>query len=434
MTHAALPRPRRALALWLIAAGLLLGIGLLTLAVRTELQGVPVAALGADGVTATPALLERGAQLAAAGNCMACHTARGGEPWAGGRPVNTPFGPIYASNLTPDPETGLGRWSAGDFRRALLHGQSRDGRLLYPAFPYNHTTRMTVEDVDALYAHLRTLPPVVQPAREHGLRFPFNTQAALALWRILYFSPGTYQPDAARSAEWNRGAYLVTGVAHCAACHAERDVFGGGSVDRFGGGLMPDGRWWAPSLHDPAEGGTQAWGVDATVALLAGGRNAHASGQASTLGPMAEVVLHGTQHLPESDLRAMAVYLVELPVQPVKQPGFEPAPDAVLTRGGRLYEQHCAQCHGDAGEGAAGAYPPLAGHRAVTQSSPVNAVQAILSGGFAPATRAHPRPYGMPPYRSTLSDDDVAAVTSFIRQSWGNRAGEVTALDVARLR
>ena len=410
-----------------VAGGLLLGAALMAFAVRTELQGVPVQPVE---VTVTPAVLERGAQLAAAGNCMACHTARGGEPWAGGRPVSTPFGPIYASNLTPDPDTGLGRWSAGDFRRALQNGQSRDGRLLYPAFPYNHTTRMTAEDVDALYAHLRTLPPVSQPAREHGLRFPFNTQAALALWRILYFTPGTYQPDAARSAEWNRGAYLVTGVAHCAACHAERDAFGGGSVDRFAGGLMPDGRWWAPSLHDPAEGGAQRWGVDATVALLAGGRNAHAS----TLGPMAEVVLHGTQQLPEADLRAMAVYLTELPVQPVKQPGFEPAPDVVLTRGGKLYEQHCAQCHGDAGEGAAGAYPPLAGHRAVTQSSPVNAVQAILSGGFAPATAAHPRPYGMPPYRSQLNDDEVAAVASFIRQSWGNRAGEVTALDVARLR
>lgn len=424
-------RARRLHAGWWVAAVLLLGVAVLALAVRTELRGVAVQQ--AD-LTVTPAVLERGAQLAAAGNCMACHTARGGEPWAGGRPVNTPFGPIYSSNLTPDPDTGLGRWSAGDFRRALHNGQSRDGRLLYPAFPYNHTTRMTADDVDALYAHLRRLPPVVQPAREHGLRFPFNTQPALALWRILYFTPGSYQPDAARSAEWNRGAYLVTGVAHCAACHAERDVFGGGSVDRFAGGLMPDGRWWAPSLHDPAEGGTQGWGVDATVALLAGGRTRTASGQASTLGPMAEVVLHGTQHLPEADLRAMAVYLTDLPVRPVKRSDPEPAPDRVLTRGGRLYEQHCAQCHGDAGEGAGDAYPPLAGHRAVTQSSPVNTVQAILSGGFAPATAAHPRPYGMPPYRSQLNDEEVAAVASFIRQSWGNRAGEVTALDVARLR
>lgn len=424
-------RSRRRLARWLVAGGLLLGAGLIVLAVRTELRGVPVQPVE---VAVTPAVLERGAQLAAAGNCMACHTARGGEPWAGGRPVQTPFGPIYASNLTPDPDTGLGRWSAGDFRRALLHGQSRDGRLLYPAFPYNHTTRMTPEDVDALYAHLRTLPPVVQPARAHGLRFPFNTQAALALWRILYFTPGTYQPDATRSAEWNRGAYLVTGVAHCAACHAERDVFGGGSVERFGGGLMPDGRWWAPSLHDPAEGGVQRWGVEATVALLAGGRAVHAQGQASTLGPMAEVVLHGTQHLPEADLRAMAAYLTDLPVLPARHPEAEPAPDLVLSRGAKLYEQHCAQCHGDAGEGAADAYPPLAGHRAVTQGSPVNTVQAILSGGFGPATAAHPRPYGMPPYRSQLSDAEVAAVASFIRQSWGNRAGEVTALDVARLR
>jgi len=424
----ATPNRRAARAGWTIVAGAIVAALALTTAVVLERRGVPAPVGPAPEATAER--LARGALLARAGNCLACHTARGGEPGAGGHAITTPFGLIVSSNLTPDPDTGLGRWTAGEFWRALHHGQSRDGRLLYPAFPYTHTTRLSRDDVDALYLHLRTLPPVTRAPAPHALRFPYNTQTALALWRAVYFEPGEYVPDPAQSPAWNRGAYLVTGVAHCAACHAERSALGGSAIDRFDGGLMPDGRWWAPSLHDAGEGGVAGWSPDDTVALLRDGRNRHAS----VLGPMAAVVKDGTQHLPEADLRAMATYLHSLPARPVDRPAFEPAEDRLLTRGARLYEQHCAQCHGDAGEGAAGIYPALAGHRAVTQTSPVNTIQAILSGGFTPATAAHPRPFGMPPYRSALTDDDVAAVASFVRQSWGNRAGAVSALDVARAR
>ena len=268
-----------------------------------------------------------------------------------------------------------------------------------------------------------------RPNRPHALRFPANQPAALSLWRALYFTPGEYQPDAARSAEWNRGAYLVNGVAHCAACHSTRGALGGPG-QAFGGGPMPDGRWWAPSLRDMADGGLRGWTTDEVVALLQVGRNAHAS----VAGPMAEVVHQGTQHVNAADLRAMAVYLQDLAPETAARAPFEPAEDTVMALGGRLYERHCADCHGAQGEGAAGAYPPLAGRRAVTMDSPVNLLQVVLGGGFGASTVAHPRPYGMPPYRSQLTDAEIAAVASYVRQSWGNRAGAVSALDVQRVR
>ena len=373
--------------------------------------------------------IERGAGLARTGNCMACHTARGGQPYAGGRFIDTPFGRVVAGNLTPDAQTGLGLWSPQAFRRALHEGRSRDGRLLVPAFPYTHTTLMTDADVDALYAHLRSLPPVSQAQPAHELRFPYNTQLALALWQLLQFQPGRFQPDASRSAEWNRGAYLVNGLAHCAACHGSRDPMGG-LREAFAGSDMPDGLWFAPSLRDPAQGGLQDWPLERIVTLLRDGTVADDQGHATVMGPMAEVVLHSTQHGSAADLRAMAVYLKDLPVQAEPVPDFEPAPPAQMDLGQRVYTQHCADCHGAQGEGARGAYPPLAGNRAVVMASPVNTVQAIVSGGFAPATAGHPQPYGMPPFRTLLTDNDIAAVASFVRQSWGNRASAVSALDV----
>lgn len=408
-----------------------LGCALLAAAVGWQLRAdalPPVSSVPA----ASDEQLERGAYLARAGNCMACHTARGGQPYAGGRFIDTPFGRVVAGNLTPDPQTGLGLWSPQAFRRALHEGRSRDGRLLVPAFPYTHTTLLSEADVDALYAHLRQLPAVQQAQPAHELRFPYNTQAALALWQILQFQPQRFTPDAARSAEWNRGAYLVNGLAHCAACHGSRDPMGG-LRQAFGPGEMPDGRWFAPSLRDTAQGGLQGWPTERIVALLRDGSVADAPGHATVMGPMAEVVAHSTQHLRADDLRAMAVYLKDLPVQAEPAPAFEAAPSAQLALGQRLYQQHCADCHGAQGQGAPGAYPPLAGNRAVVMASPVNAVQAIVSGGFAPATAGHPQPYGMPPFRTVLSPTEIAAVASFVRQSWGNRAGAVSSLDVQRV-
>ncbi|CAN5684062.1 cytochrome c [soil metagenome] len=383
-----------------------------------------------------PDKLERGRYLTVVGNCMTCHTVRGGEPYAGGRNVDTPFGTVFSPNLTPDPDTGLGKWSSAQFWRALHNGRSRDGRLLYPAFPYPNYTRVNREDSDAMYAYLQTLPPVVQPNRPDTLRFPYNSQAALAVWRALFFTPGaSAEHDATKSAEWNRGAYLVQGLGHCNACHASRNAFGAtaGNLD-LSGGLIPVQNWYAPSLNALSQASVADWSIPEIMALLKVGVTA----KGSVLGPMAEVVQGSTQYLNEGDLRSMAVYLKELPVTP------EPAPDSpvrtgaqeesTLALGSKLHTEHCAQCHGDKGEGAPNAYPPLAGNRAVTMDSAANIIRIILAGGFPPATEGNPRPYGMQPFATVLNNDELAAVTSHIRTAWGNKGSVVTPLEVNRLR
>ena len=246
--------------------------------------------------------IERGAYLVRVGNCGACHTARGGRAFAGGRGIDTPFGTVYASNLTPDPEHGMGRWSAGQFWRALHEGRSADGRLLYPAFPYPNYTLVTRDDSDAMFDYLQSLPPVPQPDRAHALRFPYDTQFALAVWRLVFFRTAAFEPDASRPASWNRGAYLVQGLAHCGACHAERNVFGA-TRENLGlsGGLIPMTNWYAPSLTSPDEASLAGWDHREIAALLGTGSSA----RASTMGPMAEVVFRSTQYLSAEDLDAM---------------------------------------------------------------------------------------------------------------------------------
>lgn len=375
----------------------------------------------------------RGAYLARVGNCMLCHTDRGGAAYAGGRAIETPFGTVYSSNLTPDAGTGIGRWSVTHFRRALHEGRSRDGRLLYPAFPYTHTTRVTDADADALYDYLRSLPPVNRPNRAHRLRWPYGTQAALAVWRALYFKPEQHVEDPNRTREWNRGAYLVRGLAHCGACHTARDALGGSrDLLDLSGGLIPMRNWYAPSLASPSEASVADWPLPEIEQLLATG----VSPRGTVLGPMAEVVLHSTQYLEPTDIRAMAVFLKSLPPTPTDtDPREVPRPgSATLDRGGRLYGEHCAACHGDQGQGVRGAYPPLAGNRAVTLPVTANLVQVVLHGGFAPATQGNPRPFGMPPFATVLPDADVAAVLTYIRASWGNRAAPLSELDVTQQR
>ncbi len=373
----------------------------------------------------------RGAYLALAGNCAACHTARGGAPWAGGLAIATPFGTVYSSNLTPDAQTGLGRWTADDFWRALHHGRSRDGRFLLPAFPYPQYTRVTRSDADALWAHLRSLPAVGQANRPHELRFPYDSQAAMAVWRALFFRPQVQQADPAHSAAWNRGAYLVEGLGHCATCHASRNLLGATQdAAALGGGPIPMQGWYAPSLASPAEAGVADWDTAAVVALLQTGRTP----QGAVLGPMAEVVTRSTQHLHPDDLRAMADYLKSLPQQTRKPAAAEAPPAAVMARGLAVYKDRCADCHGAQGEGASPAYPALAGNRAVTLTVPTNLIRVVLGGGFAPDTAGQPRPYGMPPFGHELNDEDVAAVLTHIRHSWGNQAGAVAPQAVQGLR
>jgi mono/diheme cytochrome c family protein len=347
---------------------------------------------------------------------------------------------VFSSNLTPDRDSGLGNWSRSDFWRALHNGRSRDGHLLYPAFPYTSYTQVSRADSDAMHAYLQSLPAVATTPTAHTLRWPFNTQAALAVWRALYFSPGGFVPEAVQSAEWNRGAYLVRGLGHCAACHSARDALGGSSPLDLAGGLIPMQNWYAPSLTATREAGLADWPVDEVVSLLKTG----VAPRASVLGPMAEVVLHSTQHMSQDDLRAMAVFLKALPQTEMLEAALPTAArgprataqatSASAKAGARLYENHCAQCHGDNGQGVAGAYPALSGNRAVTMPATANLVQIVLNGGYAPATAGNPRPYGMPPFMLVLSDTEVASLLTYLRSAWGNQAGEVSALDVNRAR
>lgn len=379
-----------------------------------------------------PALIARGAYLATAGDCAGCHTAQGGAAYAGGRALATPFGDVPAPNLTPDAATGLGAWNFDDFWRALHEGLGRDGRALYPAFPYTAYTRIDRSDALALFAYLRTLTPVRHATPPPSLRFPYDLRVSLATWRTLYFRAGVFVPDPKQSDAWNRGAYLVQGLGHCNECHAARDSLGGlPEGEWLTGGQIPMQNWYAPDLSTRAHGGLEGWSPRDIVALLKTGQSA----KGAAFGPMAEVVAHSTQHLRENDLDAIATYLRALPPRPVPSahPNMLDVSD-LLDRGGKLYAQQCASCHGKQGQGVAGVYPPLDRSIAVTEPTGINAIRMVLLGGFAPVTQANPRPYSMPPFAQTLSDADVAAVVSYIRQAWSNQAGAVSERDVAAYR
>ncbi len=419
---------------------MLQGLGLLALLLAAgaalvwwlNVRGEPDLSAAAPAVPATPQQIARGAYLAKAGNCAACHTSRGGTPYAGGTALPTPFGTLYGSNLTPDREHGIGAWSSTEFWRAMHHGRSRDGRLLYPAFPYTSFTQVSREDSDALFAYLHSLPAASQPNRAHALHWPYDQQAALAVWRALFFRAGEFQPQPAQTTEWNRGAYLVQGLGHCAACHTTRNRWGATDESQaLAGGLIPMQNWYAPSLTAAHEAGVADWPQADVVALLQTG----VSPRGWATGPMAEVVLRSTQHLTDADLSAMALYLKSLPPSPASPaPQRVAPPAAVATLGEKLYGQHCAQCHGADGRGAGGIYPPLAGNRSVAMASTANLVQVVLHGGFAPATAGNPRPFGMQPFLLALSDAEIAAVLTHVRGAWGNSAAAVSELDVNRVR
>jgi cytochrome c553 len=380
--------------------------------------------------------VSKGQQLAILGDCAGCHTDRGGAPFAGGRAIVTRFGTFYTPNITPDRTTGIGQWSSDDFWRALHEGYGRDGEMLYPSFPYPNYTRVSRADSDAIFEYLRSVPPVAKPRRAHTLNFPYDQRRLLGVWRGLYFRPGIYVSDPAHDADWNRGAYLVQGLAHCNACHEPRNMLGapesGGNPS---GGIVLD--WYAPSLSNPHEAGVQAWAVPDIVTLLKSGSSQGARG-ATTAGPMAEKVYNSLQHVGDSDLRAMAVYLRSLSaVSPDSGSGSSAigrSSQGALDEGRGVYVKECADCHGHNGEGHAPVGPPLAGNRAVTMDSATNAIRMLLFGGFAAGTHDNPRPYGMPPYYPSLSDGQIADVLSYIRSSWGNAAGRVFASEVTENR
>ena len=378
----------------------------------------------------THAQAERGRYLVAAGDCAACHTADNGQPFAGDRPIPTPFGTIYSSNLTPDGETGIGNWSDEDFLRAMHDGLRPNGDHLYPAFPYPWYTRLTRDDVLAIRAYLETLQPVKQAVRAPKLPWPMSWREAVAGWNLLFFKGGEFQPDMHRSAEWNRGAYLVEGLGHCGACHSPKNVLGGVKRgDAFEGG-MGEG-WFATRLRPTHPAGLGDWSLDDIVAYLQTGANAHAR----AMGPMAEVVENSTAHLSKSDLHAMAVYLKDLP-------GDDSGANAVstsndkdgLTRGRLVYVDQCAGCHMENGGGIAGVFPPIKGNTGVHAGDPTSLARLVVEGARSAKTGAKPEAFAMPGFGDKLTDAEIADVITYIRSSFGNQAGPVSADKIADVR
>ncbi|MYM33323.1 c-type cytochrome [Duganella sp. FT94W] len=388
----------------------------------------------APETTVNIAQIERGKYLAQAGDCIACHTVPGQAIFSGNRAMPTPFGNLYAPNITPDKDTGIGKWTPAQFYDMLHTGRSPDGKLLYPAMPFASYTKVTREDSDAIFAYLMSVPAVHKVNREHELRFPYNNRSLLIGWRTLYFQEGEYKANPQQSVEWNRGAYLVQGLGHCAMCHSPINALGGSAEAKaFQGGLIPMQNWYAPSLTSNREAGLGNWALQDIMDLLQTG----VSHRGTVYGPMAEVTFNSLQYLSDADVKAMAVYLKSLPGDDPPTPPPAPLTNDVqqqFAEGQRIYEAHCATCHAADGRGMPPHFPPLAANQSILMSSSVNPVRMILNGGYPPGTRKNPMPYGMPPFAQDLNDAQVAAVATYIRNAWGNGATPVTPQQVNQLR
>lgn len=381
--------------------------------------------------------VELGSYVALAGNCAGCHTAPGGEYMAGGLPFDTPFGTIYSTNITPDSRTGIGNWTEDDFLNSLRHGVRASGEHLYPVFPYTAFTKISDQDAAALYAYFRSIPAVSRGNTDNDLAFPFNVRALMGLWKLLFFTPGSYAVDNSRSAEWNRGAYLVDALGHCSACHTPRNALGAEKQAMFMAGgeyadrVMPgvNKPWSAPNLTS-SDKGLGPWSKEDLTAYLNTARNNFLE----SFGPMNEVIMHSTRHLAETDVQAMAEYLKSLPAI---DPPNTPEPDSlVMGRGRTIYNLHCGTCHLPTGAGDPEMAPRLNKGSLVVQAlNPASMINAIL---YSPAPPQPPLPEKwrkpMDEFQYLLDDDEVAALATFIRHSWDNHAGVVTPEQVARQR
>jgi mono/diheme cytochrome c family protein len=401
-------------------------------AVATGGIGVGVLAISAvvlaQGATFTT--IERGRYLAEAGDCAACHTADGGAPFAGGRAIPTPFGTIYSTNITPDKETGIGRWTNDDFYRAMHEGIRRDGKRLYPAFPYPWYTKVGIDDARAIRAYLDVLPAVKQENKPPDLPWPLSMRVAMAGWNALYFHEGTFRADASKAAQWNRGKYLVEGLGHCGACHTPKTPLGGPKKDeRLEGGYGE--HWYASSLSGDLRDGLGAWTAAEIVEYLKTGSNA----KAAAAGPMAEVVKNSTQHLSEGDLAAIAVYLKDMPrIKDQRENAASSIDNAVMDRGKALYVDNCTGCHLENGAGIAQVFPPLKASAAVQAKDPATVLEAMLDGATVVATKDKPTGLSMPAFGWKLSDADLADLATYIRNAWGNQASAVSTSQVAKVR
>jgi len=387
--------------------------------------------------------IERGRYLARIANCAACHTAEGGAPMAGGLALRTDVGDVYSTNITPDPDSGIGRYTFDEFDRAVRRGVARDGKRLYPAMPYVSYSRMTRDDVAAIYAWMRSeVKPVRQANRETVLRWPYRMRWLLVPWNWLNLDDGAMRTDAARDPVWNRGAYLVKAVAHCGSCHTPRGMLYGEKAGdersrHFLSGATVEG-WSATNLTGDVLTGLGAWSQADIVEYLHTGRNAHAT----SFGPMSTVIAASTQYLSAGDLVAVATYLKSIPgargeTQPYRH---DPATATRLaqgrfdTPGARQYATYCMPCHNADGKGFARVFPPLAGNPTVVDPNPASLINLLLDGAVTARVNTAPSDYHMPGYGWTMEDQELANLLTFIRGGWGNRAAPVSPEAVAARR
>ncbi len=366
--------------------------------------------------------IEHGRALAIAGDCVACHTAAGGQPFAGGLALQTPFGAIMTPNITPDNLTGIGSWSKDDFARAMHEGRRPGGTYLYPAFPYPYYTKVTRQDVDAIYAYLRTLPPVENRVNRNTLPFPFNIRLSMAGWNGLFFTPGEFVPDPKRSDEFNHGAYLAEGLGHCGACHTPFNSFGASVSDKYLRGNQID-NWTAPNITNDMQAGLGKWSVADIVQYLKTGQTR--SSLAS--GPMKDVIENSTSKMADADLKAIAVYLKERGAAGSPAPAPLAASDSRMQVGEAVFVDTCSACHKRNGDGVEHLFPKLAGNVITTQDDPASLIRIIIAGGRAASTDALPTAPSMPSLGWRLGDEQIAAVVTYVRNSWGNAAAPVSA-------
>lgn len=389
---------------WSVALIALLAIG------SASAQTAP----GKGSATPDDALVARGKYVALAGDCMSCHTAPGGKPYAGGNALKSPFGTIYGPNITQDLKTGIGSWSKADFERALREGRSKDGSYLYPAMPYDAYTKLTADDIDALWAFMRTVPAVNNVPPKNTLPFPLTVRSGLAVWQGLYFKPGPFVPDPKKSAVWNRGEYLVTALEHCSDCHTPRNLAQGPETQHLLAGASIEG-WYAPDISNDSKSALNKWNADQLAKFFKTGTM---PGNATVVGPMAEAVHDSLRHLKDSDLQAMAVYLKDQPTTPETVTADKAKwPQDRLVAGKLVYENNCISCHQSNGMGIKGSVPALAHNDAVTAAEPYNVVMALLEG-FPPSGT-----WGaMGSFANALNDEQIADVANYVRTAWGNGA------------
>jgi mono/diheme cytochrome c family protein len=375
------------------------------------------------------AQIERGRYLTVAADCAACHTdPNQKQPFAGGRPIETPFGVVISPNITPDLDTGIGAWSDDDFEAALRRGITPDGTRLYPAMPYLYYTKMPHADVLAIRAYLNTLAPVHNEVVTNQLPFPFNIRAGMRFWDALYFTAGEYKPDPSQSAAWNRGAYLVQGPGHCGACHTPKTTLGGDKSAQALRGYSIQG-WFAPNITNDERRGIAGWSVGDLVDYLKKGHNRFAAAS----GPMAEEVSDSSSRMSQADLEAMATYLKNL--QGVKGEATPLAVnDPMMVAGAAIYDDLCSACHKPDGTGIPYFIPNLAASNSVASREPTTLIRVVLEGAQSVATNEEPTAPAMPSFGWQLTDAQVAAVTTYVSNSWHHAAGAITERQVQEAR